>query len=713
MSPQQERCAPLLRIDWRIPLYPVYANNTGRPLIARINIIKVSITVLAASLMAMPSALLASAPAIELSEPEQQWLQAHPSIRLAVDIDWSPFEYVDDYSNYVGMAAEYINLVGQRLGIRFDIEKEKPWSEVVDAVKNRELDMFSCVVATTQRREYADFTRPYLSFPMVIVTSDQVAYVNGIRDLKNETVAVVRGYATQDLLEKDHPELDLYLADNVADALEKLSHGKVYAYIGNIATVSDVIRREGLTNIKISGETPYSYELSMAVRNDWPEFTPILQKALDSITEQERDQIYRKWIKLRYEHGFDYQLLWEILALVSLVIAVILFWNRRLLKEIARRKEAEKLVQDARQRLEQTNKQLVNYVDIVDKYVITSSTDVKGVITSTSDAFCEISGYSQEELLGATHRIVRHEDMPESIYEELWSTISSGKTWEGEIKNKKKNGGYYWVQAYISPNFDEQGNISGYTAIREDITNKKLAEALSVTDELTSLSNRRHFNNLFPQEIARAEREQKTFVLMIIDVDYFKSYNDNYGHQQGDNVLQQIARVLQDTLRRAGDFAFRIGGEEFAVIVTVENNADAVVIAENLRRSVEGLGLAHEHSEVASVVTISIGVKTHHCGGDQPAQTDLIYRLADDALYQAKEKGRNQVVEHGRADTFGKYLRKARSGDQLIHRTIYTRDTNATPTQRAGLCGDDDLRRGACGACVIRLVNRASSPCGV
>jgi diguanylate cyclase (GGDEF)-like protein/PAS domain S-box-containing protein len=654
MSPQQERCAPLLRIDWRIPLYPVYANNTGRPLIARINIIKVSITVLAASLMAMPGALLASAPAIELSEPEQQWLQAHPSIRLAVDIDWSPFEYVDDDSNYVGMAAEYINLVGQRLGIRFDIEKEKPWSEVVDAVKNRELDMFSCVVATTQRREYADFTRPYLSFPMVIVTSDQVAYVNGIRDLKNETVAVVRGYATQDLLEKDHPELDLYLADNVADALEKLSHGKVYAYIGNIATVSDVIRREGLTNIKISGETPYSYELSMAVRNDWPEFTPILQKALDSITEQERDQIYRKWIKLRYEHGFDYQLLWEILALVSLVIAVILFWNRRLLKEIARRKEAEKLVQDARQRLEQTNKQLVNYVDIVDKYVITSSTDVKGVITSTSDAFCEISGYSQEELLGATHRIVRHEDMPESIYEELWSTISSGKTWEGEIKNKKKNGGYYWVQAYISPNFDEQGNISGYTAIREDITNKKLAEALSVTDELTSLSNRRHFNNLFPQEIARAEREQKTFVLMIIDVDYFKSYNDNYGHQQGDNVLQQIARVLQDTLRRAGDFAFRIGGEEFAVIVTVENNADAVVIAENLRRSVEGLGLAHEHSEVASVVTISIGVKTHHCGGDQPAQTDLIYRLADDALYQAKEKGRNQVVEHGRADTFGK-----------------------------------------------------------
>jgi PAS domain S-box-containing protein len=397
----------------------------------------------------------ASAAQIELSESEQRWLEAHPSIRLAVDIDWSPFEFVDENSSYRGMAAEYIELVGQKLGIEFDVEKNKPWSEVVESVKKRELDMFSCVVATAQRREYADFTKPYLSFPMVIVTSDQVTYVNGIRDLKNETVAVVRGYATQDLLEKNHPGLDLYLADNVADALEKLSHGQVYAYIGNIATVSDVIRKQGLTNVKISGETPYRYELSMAVRNDWPEFTPILQKALDAISEQERDRIYQKWIKLRYEQRVDYHLLGEILVVVSLVIAVILYWNRRLLKEIGKRIEAEQQVQEAHCRLEQANKQLVGYVDIVDKYVITSSTDKRGRIISTSDAFCEISGYSREELIGSNHRIVRHEDMPESIYQELWGTIARGETWEGELKNKKKNGDFYWVHAYISPNFDE------------------------------------------------------------------------------------------------------------------------------------------------------------------------------------------------------------------------------------------------------------------
>jgi diguanylate cyclase (GGDEF)-like protein/PAS domain S-box-containing protein len=595
-------------------------------------------------LLVISDGVLASTSTVQLSEDEKRWLSEHPSIRLAVDIDWSPFEYIDDENQYVGMAAEYIALVGQKLGIEFDVEKEKPWSEVVESVKSGELDMYSCVVSTVQRREYVNFTEPYLSFPMVIVTSDQVAYVNGLKDLRSETVAVVRGYATQDLLEKNHPELELYLADNVADALEKLSVGKVYAYIGNIATVSHVIKRDGLTNIKISGQTPYNYELSMGVRKDWSEFIPILQKALDSITEQEHDQIYRNWIKLRYEYGFDYDLLWKILAGVFLVIMIILIWNRRLSNEIRKRVETEKLLNDAHQQLQQTNKQLVNYVDIVDKYVITSTTDSKGIITSTSDAFCEISGYSRQELIGNNHSIVRHRDMPASIYKDLWGSITRGKTWQGEIKNRKKNGDYYWVHAYISPVCDEQGNITGYTAIREDITSKKLAEELSITDELTSLFNRRHFNNLFPQELARAEREKKTIVLMIIDVDYFKPYNDNYGHQQGDKALRAVAGVFKDTLRRAGDFAFRVGGEEFGVIVTVDDSAAAYAIAEKLRKAVEDLGLEHAYSQVAAYLTISIGMEIHQCSDSQPANMDLIYRLADDALYQAKENGRNQVA---------------------------------------------------------------------
>jgi diguanylate cyclase (GGDEF)-like protein/PAS domain S-box-containing protein len=335
---------------------------------------------------------------------------------------------------------------------------------------------------------------------------------------------------------------------------------------------------------------------------------------------------------------FNSDLLWGVMLGVFLASMVIFICKRRLSSE------TESLLDEAHEMLEQTNKQLAGTVEIIDKYVITSSTDTSGVIVSASTAFCEISGYSEQELIGNKHGILRHSDMFASVYKKLWRTISRGETWQGELKNRKKDGSTYWVQACIFPVFDEQGNITGYTAIREDISSKKQAEKLSITDELTSLSNRRYFNNLFPQELARAEREQKIIALMLIDVDYFKPYNDNYGHQQGDNVLQVVARVLQDSLRRAGDFAFRIGGEEFAVIVTVDHGEDAYKVAENLRKAIEDLKFEHSFNQISPYLTVSIGIKVHQGSGAQSPEMDLIYRLADDALYQAKGNGRNQVA---------------------------------------------------------------------
>ncbi len=131
---------------------------------------------------------------------------------------------------------------------------------------------------------------------------------------------------------------------------------------------------------------------------------------------------------------------------------------------------------------------------------------------------------------------------------------------------------------------------------------------------------------------------------MIIDVDYFKPYNDNYGHQQGDVALQAVASALNNTLRRAGDYAFRLGGEEFGGLVSVTAREDAVDLAERVRQAVEALQIEHAYSAASPFVTISIGLKIHQCTGNPPPTLDAFFRMADDALYQAKEKGRNQVV---------------------------------------------------------------------
>jgi diguanylate cyclase (GGDEF)-like protein len=166
-------------------------------------------------------------------------------------------------------------------------------------------------------------------------------------------------------------------------------------------------------------------------------------------------------------------------------------------------------------------------------------------------------------------------------------------------------------------------------------------EALSATDSLTGIANRRRFDEALGGELRRAVRSLKPLSLMMLDVDYFKNYNDRYGHLAGDDCLRAIARVLRTSSRRATDLAARYGGEEFAVIVAESDSANAMQLAENIRNAVAALQIPHEDSPFGCV-TCSIGVTAVQV--DENMSTDTLLRLADVALYQAKALGRNRVT---------------------------------------------------------------------
>ena len=155
-----------------------------------------------------------------------------------------------------------------------------------------------------------------------------------------------------------------------------------------------------------------------------------------------------------------------------------------MLKSDIRQKKEYDQLQKSILEIEEKNVEIKTLLKIFEKNIIASKTDLKGKITYISDAFCAISGYSQEELLGKSHNIVRHPDVPKSAFKDLWDTIKSGKTWEGEVKNLKKNGEFYWVDAVVTPDFDANNNIVGYSAIRQDITSKKEVEELSKNLEI-------------------------------------------------------------------------------------------------------------------------------------------------------------------------------------------------------------------------------------
>lgn len=286
-------------------------------------------------------------------------------------------------------------------------------------------------------------------------------------------------------------------------------------------------------------------------------------------------------------------------------------------------------------------KQLKDYLKLIDQNIISSSTDLKGRITYVSEAFCEISGYTKEELIGKKHNIVKHPDTSNELYKEIWETIKNNETWEGEIKNKTKNGEHYWVKASISPIFNEDGTKIGYTAIRQDITDKKIIEEISITDGLTNIYNRRHFNELLPKIINSAKRENHLVSFVIMDIDHFKQYNDTYGHQMGDEVLIQVAASLKNSLHRADDYCFRLGGEEFGVLFKTDSKEQALQFAQKLRQNIEELHIEHKHNSASPYVTASMGLI---CKNAQEIQNEEeLYKQGDDLLYKAKENGRNQV----------------------------------------------------------------------
>ncbi|MDP3464788.1 MAG: diguanylate cyclase [Sulfuricurvum sp.] len=315
--------------------------------------------------------------------------------------------------------------------------------------------------------------------------------------------------------------------------------------------------------------------------------------------------------------------------------------NQQNLTLAEQKKEIEVLNENLEERIRIKSINLQKYIDTVDQYVITSRTDKYGNIIYASEAFCDISGYSKEELIGKNHRIIRHPDMPRELFEDIWKTITSGKIWHGEIKNSNANGGYYWVDTTISPDI-EDGEIIGYTAVRHDISDKKLIEELAITDSMTGLYNRRYYVKKIQEEMNRVKRHDTSIALMMIDVDNFKLYNDTYGHQAGDKVLTDVAGILKEYTSRSGEYAFRLGGEEFAILVSGMREEEYIDLGNRIRVEIEKMEIPHINNDISPFVTISMGIALYDSVSEMTCEE--LYKEADIQLYKAKNNGRNRVM---------------------------------------------------------------------
>ncbi len=268
-------------------------------------------------------------PQLLLTEAEQQWLREHRSIRLGIDADWAPLEFLDQKGKYAGLSAEFMQIFADQLGLNLVSPERMAWSEVLSGLQARTIDLAPLVSRTQERETYLNFTKTYLNFPTVVFNRRDSDPVTSLSDLHGMAVAGVSGYSLNDRLKQDHPKIRLHLYPTVTEALQAVSLGRQEAFVGSLAVGSYLIGKEGLNNLRVAASTPYDFGYGIGVRKDWPELMSILNKAIDSLDEERKNEIFRRWTTIRYEHQVDYTLLWQIAGAALLVLLIGGIWLRQ------------------------------------------------------------------------------------------------------------------------------------------------------------------------------------------------------------------------------------------------------------------------------------------------------------------------------------------------------------------------------------------------
>ena len=268
---------------------------------------------------------------VQLTKGEKDWLSAHPVIKIAPDPCFPPIEYFDKDGNYAGIAADYIAILEEKLGVKFKIVRCKSWKEVLEKARTREVDVLPAAAQTPGRSEYVLFCDPHIVLPGVIIARRKAEGTMDMEKIRGMKVSVVKSYVWQEFIQADYPGIDLDLVPDLQSGLRKVSLGVSDVLVATLPVAIYYIEKEGITNLRVAGETGYFTRLSFASRKDWPELNNIVKKTLNQISSNERKAILNKWIHLGQKPFFKSNEFLGVLSMfllqVFFILMLILIWR--------------------------------------------------------------------------------------------------------------------------------------------------------------------------------------------------------------------------------------------------------------------------------------------------------------------------------------------------------------------------------------------------
>lgn len=299
----------------------------------------------------------ASATTLSLTPEEIAYIEANPVIRVGVDPEFVPFEFIEN-GEYKGIASDYIKLIESRTGLSFHVVQDLTWTEAYFEALSGNIDVLPAISKTAGREVFFNFSTPYIEFKRAIITKDTNTTIRSLDDLSGKTVAVHENSSHHSFL-LDYPDVNLSLYPSVEMALSAVSEGSEEVYVGNLSTANFILKNLGISNLRFSTiQNDVKLELHFAIRKDAPELLSIINKALASVTQEEKAAIQNRWVAL--DTFTDYSQIIRLVVIIAsigiIVLGVSWYWVAKLKVEITNRKKIQIELEKAKLEAEEANR---------------------------------------------------------------------------------------------------------------------------------------------------------------------------------------------------------------------------------------------------------------------------------------------------------------------------------------------------------------------
>ncbi len=277
---------------------------------------------------------------LSLTSEEKKLLEQHPVKCISTGL-WAPFNLLEN-GKLVGIGFDYWNLIRKKLGIKNGCKKAKKWTQVLTEIKEKKSDMTIASAPTPERLKYAIFSKPYVTYPIVIATKNDVGFIHDINLIKDKTIAIGKGYAVANILKQYYPELKVKYVESIDEALRLVSESKVFATLEIFPVIAYKLNKNKFYNLKISGSIPHDFPVSIMLRKDYTWLIPLINKAIDTINKEEENTINERWVKLHHIKKVSSKYFYILLIGAFITVLFFSIWLFVLQKKIINKDEKEK-----------------------------------------------------------------------------------------------------------------------------------------------------------------------------------------------------------------------------------------------------------------------------------------------------------------------------------------------------------------------------------